>query len=73
MSERMTFNYAKLRGRIVEKLGTIQKAAEAADIRSEQFTDAFKGRRTFTQTEIVILCNVLEIPSEEIPAYFFEQ
>ena len=73
MSEKLTFNYAKLRGRIVEKCGTIQKATAESGIRSELFTDAFKGRRTFTQTEIATLCEILQIPGEEIAAYFFEQ
>lgn len=73
MSERMAFNYSRLRGRIVEKCGTIREASQLSGIRSEQFTDAFNGRRSFTQTEISKICEVLEIPKEEIATYFFEQ
>lgn len=71
MSERVALNYSKLRGRIVEKCGTIREAAEKTGIRAEQFTDAFKGRRTFTQTEILAICDALELLPEDIPVYFF--
>lgn len=72
MSERVTLDYSKLRGRIIEKCGTIGAAAEKTGIRAEQFTDAFKGRRTFTQTEILAICEALDLHKEDIPVYFFE-
>ena len=71
MSERPEFNYSKLRGRIVEKCGTIRAVSEKTGIRGELFTDAFKGRRTFTQAEIYVLCDALDIPREQIADYFF--
>lgn len=71
MAERIRFDYSKLRGLIVEKFKTITKFSEVSGIRSEQFTDAFKGDRTFTQTEIAVICEKLEIDDTEIKKYFF--
>jgi hypothetical protein len=71
MSERKTFNYAKLRGRMVEKYGTIEKTAEAAGLRRDMISLALNGKRQFTQADIVTLIATLEIPSEEVGAYFF--
>lgn len=71
MSDKPEFNYSKLHGRIVEKFKTIKAVSEKTGIRGELFTDAFKGRRTFTQPEIYTLCDVLEIPREEMADYFF--
>ena len=71
MSERETFDYSKLRGRIVEMFGTIGKFAEASGIRAEQFTSAFNQKRTFTQSEIIRICELLDIPDAEIGLYFF--
>lgn len=71
MSERMVFNYSKLRGRMVEVYGTIGKTAEAAEIRRDMLSQAMNGRRAFTPTEISRLARVLDIPAEEIGAYFF--
>lgn len=71
MTGRIKFNYAKLRGRIVEKYRTITEFSKTSGIRAEQFTDAFKGERTFTQSEIKTICDLLEIPDAEIATYFF--
>ena len=71
MSERKAFNYAKLRGRMVEKYGTIEKTAEAAGVRRDMISLALNGKRQFTQADIVTLIATLEIPSEEVGAYFF--
>jgi len=66
-------DYSKVRGRIVEKYKTIGKFAESSGIRAEQFTDAFNGRRSFTSMEIMRICELLEIPDEEIKIYFFAE
>lgn len=71
MSERKIFNYAKLRGRMVEKYGTIEKTAEAAGLRRDMISLALNGKRQFTQADIMTLATTLEIPSEEVGAYFF--
>lgn len=73
MSEKKTFNLAKLRGRMVEKFGTVYQAAEAAGIRRELISLALNAKRELTPTEIFKLCEVLEIPDDEIRAYFFTE
>ena len=71
MSERKTFNYSKLRGRMVEMFGTISETAEAAGIRRDMLSQALNGKRAFTQAEIATLTQTLKIPSEEVGVYFF--
>ena len=71
MSERKIFNYAKLRGRMVEKYGSIEKTAEAAGLRRDMISLALNGKRQFTQADIMTLAKALEIPHEEVGAYFF--
>ena len=72
MCEKKEFNYSKLRGRMVEIFGTIEKTAEAAGIRREMISQALNGKRAFTQQEISILAETLRIPESEIGIYFFK-
>lgn len=71
MCEKNKFDFSKLRGRMVEKYGTIEKTAEAAGLRRDTLSLALNGKRTFTQSEIVILTKALDIPSAEVGLYFF--
>ncbi|MBO5437639.1 MAG: DUF739 family protein [Thermoguttaceae bacterium] len=71
MSERKSFNYAKLRGRMVEMFGTIGETAEASGIRRDMLSQALNGKRAFTQAEIAILAQTLKISNEEVGIYFF--
>lgn len=73
MSERKTFNLAKLRGRMVEKYGAVYKAAEVAQIPREKISLALNGKRELTPTEIFNLCEALEIQDDEIRTYFFTE
>jgi antitoxin component HigA of HigAB toxin-antitoxin module len=73
MCEKKEFNYSKLRGRMVEVYGTIEKTAEAAGIRRDMISLALNGKRAFTQQEISRLSETLKIPEEEIGTYFFRQ
>ena len=72
MSERKQINYAKLRGRMVEKYGSIEKTAEASGLRRDMISLALNGKRQFTQADILTLARVLEVEDEEIGAYFFK-
>ena len=71
MCEANKFNFSKLRGRMVEIFGTIEKTAEAAGMRRDMISLALNGKRVFTQQEILTLANALDISSEEIGLYFF--
>lgn len=67
----MKFNYNKLRGRIVEKFGTIGKLAENVDISFESISKKLNNKVAFAQQEIMVLCKLLDIPIEDIGIYFF--
>lgn len=73
MSERMQFDYSRLRGKAVEKFRTLSSLAEKTGIRLEMISLAMNGKREFSQTEINTLCKALEIPPEEIGSYFFTE
>ena len=71
MCEERKFNYSKLRGRMVEVFGTIEKTCEAAGLRRDMVSLALNGKRLFTQPEILALAEALQISSAEIGLYFF--
>lgn len=65
------FDSSKLRGRIVEKLGTIQEFAKQMGLSQPTIIEKLKGCVDFKVSEIVKACEILEIPSDEIKDYFF--
>lgn len=69
----MIFDFSKLIGRIVEKFGTRAAFAEAAGYSRSQLSARLNGAIYFPSDEIRKLCGpeLLDIPTEEIPAYFF--
>jgi transcriptional regulator with XRE-family HTH domain len=69
MSE--VFNYAKLRGRIVEKCGSQASFASKTGISVVTLTQKLKGRVAFRNDEILRMAKVLDIPTSKIPDYFF--
>lgn len=67
----MQFNYSKLLGRIRE-FGLTQKAVAAKiGISSATFSLKLNNKARFTTSEIDAICRLLDIPKEEIGAYFF--
>lgn len=67
------FNYSKLRGRIVEKYGTIGGFANAYGKSRVLVSEKLNNISRFNTDNIVDYCKLLEIPTEEIGAYFFKQ
>ena len=67
----MSFDYGKLRGRIVEKFGTMQKFADAVNLSNHTVSKYLNNQIPWKQTNINKAVDVLEIPPEEISAYFF--
>ncbi len=67
----MGYDYSKLLGKIVERVGT--QAAFAEKIGRSERTVSLKlnGKRAWTQVEISKACEVLDIPVSEINNYFF--
>ena len=67
----MTFDYSKLRGRIVEKYGTQQAFAKEMDWSERTLSLKMSGQRAWKQMDICKAVSLLQIDASEIPAYFF--
>lgn len=67
----MCFDYSKLRGRIVEKLGTQREMADRLGISKTVFSQKMTGNVRFTTDDIAKISSILNIPSGEIGIYFF--
>lgn len=69
------YDYSKLRGRIVEKLGSIKKYAELLKLSDTSISNKLSNKTPFNQDEILksIESDVLDIDVTEIPIYFFTQ
>ena len=65
------FDTSKLRGRIVEKFGTLKAFAKVVH-NSESFISQYmNGKKILDQRMIDSWANALDIPSTEYDAYFF--
>lgn len=67
----MKFNHSKLLGRIKECGFTQESLAKAIKINKGTMTAKLNGQSHFTSSEIVSVCNTLDIPYKEISQYFF--
>lgn len=67
----MPYDYAKLLGRIVEKVGTQGKFADRMGLSERTISLKLNGKIGWKQNEIAKACEVLAIKDEDIPAYFF--
>lgn len=67
----MAFDYSKLNGRIVEKCGTRANFAKEIGLSEHSVSFKLNNKVGWRQNEIAIACNVLAIPIEDVPAYFF--
>lgn len=63
--------YRKLRGLIVERFRKYGDFADAMGYSRQTLSNKLKGRTDFSAREIIKICEVLEIPREDIPLYFF--
>lgn len=60
-----------LRGRIIQKYGSVKNIAEPLGLSYLTVTYKINGSRDWTVSEIEKLCRLLEIAPKDIPAYFF--
>lgn len=63
--------FGKVREKISNKFGTIKVFAEAMEINCATLSKKLNGRNEFSRIEIAKMCELLEIPTEEITDYFF--
>lgn len=69
----MSFDYSKLRGRIVEYFGTIQSFSGAMGLSSKAISDKLNGKTFFKQSEIQKAMSLLQIHREQVSDYFFNE
>ncbi|WP_270456087.1 DUF739 family protein [Allisonella histaminiformans] len=67
----MSFNYAKLNGRMAERGISKEKLAELIGISRSSLYKKLISDREFTQKEIIKCATILQIQPIDIPAYFF--
>lgn len=63
--------FAKLRGRIIEKFGSVSRFSEALGLSLIAVSRKLNGVTGFSRNDILKWCEVLEIPIKDIPLYFF--
>lgn len=69
----MSFDYSKLRGRMVEKYGSQTAFVRDFGISENSFSLKMNCKVRFTSDDIVKITAMLDIPSDEIGTYFFTQ
>lgn len=64
-------DYSKLRGRIVEKFGTLKAFFEHLSISEVMASKKLNGNAGFSQKDIVEWCRILDIDLTDVGLYFF--
>lgn len=67
----MKFDYSKLKGRIIEIFDTCAKFAESIGKTNTYVSLTLNNKRYLQQNEVVEWARKLEIPDEEIGAFFY--
>lgn len=67
----MSYEYNKLRGRIIEKYGTQEKFAEAIGLSTNSISKKMTGKAGFSQEDIETWSKMLGITQNEYGEYFF--
>ena len=67
----MSYDYSKLLGRIVEKVGTQGKFAMEIGLSERSVSLKLNGRIGWKQEEIEKACNILDLQPKDIAQYFF--
>lgn len=70
-NRQMDFRYAKLRGRIIEKYGTIDAFGDKLKISKVQLSKKMNGRAGFSQADIVQWCKLLDIELSDVGSFFY--
>ena len=65
------FDYAKLKGRIAEKSQTHKAVAAVVGLSPTAFGAKIRSGRGFKAEQIMSACKMLDIPDEEIGAFFY--
>lgn len=68
---KMGYSYDKLRGRIIEKYGSQEKFAEVLGISANSLSKKMTGKTGFSQKDIIVWSNLLDVDKTEYSEYFF--
>ncbi len=71
--ENVIFSHNKLRGKIIEKYGTLNNFSEAYNISMNSLSQKLNNKMQFSRNDIVRISKLLDIKKEDIGAYFFEK
>lgn len=71
--KRLSRDNLNLRGRIIQKYGSQKEFAKRLDITEQTVTAKLNGRSQFTQDDILLWCNALDIIAEDVGEYFFAE
>ena len=63
--------YAKLRGKIKEVFGTQDSFAKAMNINTTSLSAKLNDKTQWKREEIVLACEQLGVPLEDVSSYFF--
>ena len=69
----MAYKTNKLAGRIIEKYGTQKAFAEALGMQQSTLSRLLTDGKDWRGSKLIKAIKLLEIPEQEIEAYFFEQ
>lgn len=67
----MAFDYSKLKGKIIEKYGSQQNFAKEYGISENTLSLKMTNKMRFTSDDIINICEMLQIPKENVGLYFF--
>lgn len=67
----MKFDYRKLKGKIIEKYGSVYKFAIAFGKSKQTISMKLNNKRGISAEDIIKMCEMLDIEKDEIPDYFF--
>lgn len=67
----MPFNYSKLKGRIIEKYGSMTNFSEELGVSKQALSRKINGNIGISRTDILKWCELLDIEQSEIGIYFF--
>ena len=68
----MEFRYSKLRGRIVEKCGSITAFSEKIKISRAALNNKLSNRTDISREDIIEWSTILEIEPKDYASYFFD-
>lgn len=69
----MAYDYSKLRGRIIEKYGSLGAFAKVFPMSERTLSLKMNCKRSWSQKQIARACELLDIAQYEMPDYFFKQ